>query len=172
MSEKIAKTPWNIPYHEVYKVVAAALVIAWQSGPDRYYNLMGADAGLTTSYTGKVKTAAEVPALLRHGNVAHSQRRCSGVFFPSPESRKLVLSTFFPSLSPQVSRDCPLGQHYSCRDSPPFPALLTPAAFTGTEKPFPKRSDAVTGNCRLQIFRGPPFPLLPSLDEKEERKYY
>lgn len=32
------------------------------------------------SYTGKVKTAAEVPALLRHGNVAHSQRRCSGVF--------------------------------------------------------------------------------------------
>ena len=42
MSEKIAKTPWNIPYHEVYKVVAAALVIAWQSGPDRYYNLMGA----------------------------------------------------------------------------------------------------------------------------------
>ena len=29
MSEKIAKTPWNIPYHEVYKVVAAALVIAW-----------------------------------------------------------------------------------------------------------------------------------------------
>ena len=41
MSEKIAKTPWNIPYHEVYKV-AAALVIAWQSGPDRYYNLMGA----------------------------------------------------------------------------------------------------------------------------------
>ena len=42
MSEKIAKTPSNIPYHEVYKVVAAALVIAWQSGPDRYYNLMGA----------------------------------------------------------------------------------------------------------------------------------
>ena len=68
--------------------------------------------------------------------MAHSQRRCSGVFFPSPESRKLVLSTFFPSLSPQVSRDCPLGQHYSCRDSPPFPALLTLAAFTNTEKPI------------------------------------
>lgn len=31
---------------------------------------------------GKVKTAAEVPALLRHGNVAHCQGRCSGVFFP------------------------------------------------------------------------------------------
>jgi len=42
MSEKIAKTPWNIFFHEVYKAVAAALVITWQSGPDRYYNLMGA----------------------------------------------------------------------------------------------------------------------------------
>lgn len=162
MSEKIAKTPWNIPYHEVYKVVAAALVIAWQSGPDRYYNLMGAARrGLTTSYTGKVKTAAEVPALLRHGNVAHSQRRCSGVFFPSPESRKLVLSTFLPSLSPQVS-----GIH---RLSP----LFSPSQHLQTRRSqFPKRSNAATGNCRLQIFRGPPFPLLPSLDEKEERKYY
>lgn len=170
MSEKIAKTPWNIPYHEVYKVVAAALVIAWQSGPDRYYNLMGGspDAGLTTSYTGKVKTAAEVPALLRHGNVAHSQRRCSGVFFPSPESRKLVLSTFLPSLSPQVSRDSPLGQHYSCRDSPPFPVLPTPASLTNTEKPIPQKIEWE----HLQIFRGTPFPLLPSLGEKEERKYY
>ena len=170
MSEKIAKTPWNIPSHEVYKVVAAALVITWQSGPDRYYNLMGAapDAGLTTSYTGKVKTAAEVPALLRHGNVAHSQRRCSGVFFPSPESRKLVLSTFLPSLNPQVSRDSPLGQHYSCRDSPPFPVLPTPASLTNTEKPIPQKIEWE----HFQIFRGPPFPLLPSLGEKEERKYY
>ena len=42
MSEKIAKTPWNIPYHEVYKVVAAALVIAWQSGSDLYDILLWA----------------------------------------------------------------------------------------------------------------------------------
>lgn len=34
---------------------------------------------------GKVKTAAEVPALLRHGNVAHCQGRCSGVFFSGME---------------------------------------------------------------------------------------
>ena len=170
MSEKIAKTPWNIPYHEVYKVVAAALVIAWQSGPGPILQPNGGspDAGLTTSYTGKVKTAAEVPALLRHGNVAHSQRRCSGVFFPSPESRKLVLSTFLPSLSPQVSRDSPLGQHYSCRDSPTFPVLPTPASLTNTEKPIPQKIEWE----HLQIFRGPPFPLLPSLGEKEERKYY
>ena len=56
-----------------------------------------------------------------------------------PNLFKDVLSTFFPSLSPQVSRDCPLGQHYSCRDSPPFPALLTLAAFTNTEKPIPQK---------------------------------
>ena len=42
MSEKIAKTPWNIPSHEVYKAVAAELVITWQRGPDLFYNLMGA----------------------------------------------------------------------------------------------------------------------------------
>ena len=169
MSEKIAKTPWNIPSHEVYKVGCCTRHhLAKWPGPILQPNGGSPDAGLTTSYTGKVKTAAEVPALLRHGNVAHSQRRCSGVFFPSPESRKLVLSTFFSSLNPQVSRDSPLGQHYSCRDSPPFPVLPTPASLTNTEKPIPQKIEWE----HFQIFRGPPFPLLPSLGEKEERKYY
>ena len=150
MSEKIPKTPWIIPPSGVYKVVAAALVITWQSGSP--------DAGLTMSYTGKVKTAAEVPALLRHGNVAHSQRRCSGVFL-FPLQPGTPPGPVFP-MAPLES--APESKHSGTAAFIAFPRTSAPHGISWQEAHTRlKGTHARVRHHGLQIFPGLPLPLLP-----------